>query len=432
MVSLQSTADLLPSASAADIVVSDRYQDTKYRVFNLVLEGLETRRISAELISRGALQDEIGRCLDKVEGHSSIPLNQAERNKLVEDVINEIVGLGPLEALLADASVDDIIVNGPHAVYVERAGQLSQAKSRFRDAAHLMNIIQRIVSRVGRRVDEACPFVDARLRDGSRVNIIIPPLALDGPLVSIRKIRQQPLTREDLLKNGALSEPMLAFLETAVRARLNILICGGTGSGKTTFLNMLSGFIDKTERLVTIEDAAELRLYQPHVARLETRPPNAEGSREVTARDLMRNALRMRPDRIILGEVRSTEAVDMLQAMSTGHDGSMATMHANGTRDALHRLEMLLGIGGLTSDMASIRRYIAGSIQLIVQLQRMSQGVRRVVSIAQLVGLEKDDYRLNEVFRYDGSPTRASSGNPFEHLPIPPATAPETALQAAS
>jgi pilus assembly protein CpaF len=400
MVPTRSARDAMPDADLADIVISDRYQETKHRVFNLVLERLEAKQVGAEIMRRSALQEEIARALGEVDVAQAIQLNSIERGRLVEDVLSEILGLGPLEPLLGDETVDDIIVNGPHTLYVERGGRLSQVKSRFRDAAHLMNIIQRIVSPIGRRVDEACPFVDARLRDGSRVNIIIPPLALDGPLVSIRKLRRTALGEADLLRNHSLDAAMLDFLARAVRARLNILVCGGTGSGKTTFLNILSGFIDKAERLVTIEDAAELRLHQPHVARLESRPPNAEGSREITARDLMRNALRMRPDRIILGEVRGAEAVDMLQAMSTGHDGSMATMHANGTRDALDRLEMLLGIGGLGADIQSIRRYIARSLQLLVQVQRMSEGRRRVVSIAELAGLAGDDYRLCELFRF--------------------------------
>lgn len=385
-------------ADITDIVISDRYQEAKHRVFNLVLERLETRQIIGEMLRRSAVQEEISRVLAEVDAARSISLNFVERSQLIQDVASEILGLGPLEPLLADTTVDDIIVNGPQTIYVERSGRLMQVKSRFRDVAHLMNIIQRIVSPIGRRIDEACPFVDARLRDGSRINIVIPPLALDGPLLSIRKIRHTALSEADLLRIGSLSEPMLDFLARAVRSRLNILVCGGTGSGKTTFLNILSAFIEKTERLVTIEDAAELRLHQPHVARLETRPPNAEGSREITARDLLRNALRMRPDRIILGEVRGGEAVDMLQAMSTGHDGSMATMHANGTRDALDRLEMLLGIGGLNADIRSIRRYVARSVQLIVQLQRMSEGRRRVVSIAELIGLSGDDYHIAELF----------------------------------
>lgn len=387
-------------ADIADIVISDRYQEAKHRVFNLVLERLETRQIIGETMRRSAVQEEISRVLAEVDAARSISLNFVERSQLIQDVASEILGLGPLEPLLADTTVDDIIVNGPQTIYVERSGRLMQVKSRFRDIAHLMNIIQRIVSPIGRRIDEACPFVDARLRDGSRINIVIPPLALDGPLLSIRKIRHTALNEADLLRIGSLSEPMLDFLARAVRSRLNILVCGGTGSGKTTFLNILSAFIEKTERLVTIEDAAELRLHQPHVARLETRPPNAEGSREITARDLLRNALRMRPDRIILGEVRGGEAVDMLQAMSTGHDGSMATMHANGTRDALDRLEMLLGIGGLNADIRSIRRYVSRSVQLIVQLQRMSEGRRRVVSIAELIDLSGEDYHIVELFRF--------------------------------
>jgi pilus assembly protein CpaF len=337
-------------------------------------------------------------------------MNAGERAMLAEDVQNEIGGLGPLEPLLADPAVDDVVVNGARRVYVERAGLLSPAPVRFRDDAHLMAVIQRIVSPIGRRVDEATPYVDARLADGSRVNIVIPPVALDGPLLSIRKFRRTPMSAEDYVRSGALTDEMLGFLRDAVRSRLNIVICGGTGSGKTTLLNMLSGFIPDTERLVTIEDAAELQLRQSHVARMETRPATLEGGREISARDLTRNALRMRPDRIILGEVRGAEAVEMLQAMSTGHDGSMATIHANSNRDVFSRLEMLLGFGGLNGDAGSIRRYLARSIQLLIQVQRLENGRRRIVSIAEVTGVEGESYSLNELYAFEEDPPLSGQG----------------------
>jgi len=274
----------------------------------------------------------------------------------------------------------------------------------------MMTIIQRIVSPIGRRVDESSPYVDARLADGSRVNIVIPPVAIDGPLISIRKVKRHPLRAADYIRNGSLTQEMLGFLSTIIRSRLNTLICGGTGSGKTTLLNMLSGFIPEHERLVTIEDTAELQIRQSHVARLETRPASVDGARAVTARDLMSNALRMRPDRIILGEVRGGEAVEMLQAMNTGHDGSMSTIHANSARDALGRIEMLLGFGGLNADLRSLRRYIAASIQVIVQAQRMANGKRRVTTIAELVGLEGDSYMLNTLYQFEERPPLSGHG----------------------
>ncbi|MGK9233426.1 CpaF family protein [Inquilinus limosus] len=356
------------------------------------------------------VRDGIEQAITRFAAKEGLALNAAERALLAAEVQNEVVGLGPLEPLLKDPSIDDVIVNGPYRIYVERGGQLSAVPVRFRDNAHLMNIIQRIVSPIGRRVDEATPYVDARLPDGSRVNIVIPPIALDGPMVSIRKFRVQAMGAQDYVRLGSMSQEMLGFLAAAVRSRLNILICGGTGSGKTTLLNMLSGYIDEKERLITIEDAAELKLRQSHVVRLETRPPNLDGSREVTARDLVRNALRMRPDRIILGEVRGAEAVEMLQAMSTGHDGSMATMHANSSRDAFGRLEMLLGFGGLNGDPKTLRRYIANSIQIIVQVNRMANGKRRVTSVSELTGLEGESYSLNQLFTFEEQPPLSGLG----------------------
>lgn len=399
-----------PESAAAQLRVTDGYQRTKFAIFNLVLEQLEALGITAETASPAMVRDGIEQAITRFAAKEGLALNAAERALLAAEVQNEVVGLGPLEPLLKDPSIDDVIVNGPYRIYVERGGQLSAVPVRFRDNAHLMNIIQRIVSPIGRRVDEATPYVDARLPDGSRVNIVIPPIALDGPMVSIRKFRVQAMGAQDYVRLGSMSQEMLGFLAAAVRSRLNILICGGTGSGKTTLLNMLSGYIDEKERLITIEDAAELKLRQSHVVRLETRPPNLDGSREVTARDLVRNALRMRPDRIILGEVRGAEAVEMLQAMSTGHDGSMATMHANSSRDAFGRLEMLLGFGGLNDDPKTLRRYIANSIQIIVQVNRMANGKRRVTSVSELTGLEGESYSLNQLFTFEEQPPLSGLG----------------------
>ncbi|WP_395677153.1 CpaF family protein [Inquilinus sp.] len=396
--------------AAAELRTTDGYQRTKFAIFNLVLEQLEALGITAETAPASMIRDGIEQAITRFAAKEGLALNAAERSLLAAEVQNEVVGLGPLEPLLKDPSIDDIIVNGPFRIYVERSGQLSPVPARFRDAAHLMNIIQRIVSPIGRRVDEATPYVDARLSDGSRVNVVIPPIALDGPMVSIRKFRNQAMGAQDYVRLGSMSQEMLGFLSTAVRSRLNILICGGTGSGKTTLLNMLSGYIEERERLITIEDAAELQLRQSHVVRLETRPPNLDGSREVTARDLVRNALRMRPDRIILGEVRGAEAVEMLQAMSTGHDGSMATMHANSSRDAFGRLEMLLGFGGLNGDPKTLRRYIANSIQIIVQVNRMANGKRRITSVAELTGLEGENYSLNQIFAFEEQPPLSGLG----------------------
>lgn len=390
--------------------MSDSYQAVKAITCQHVIDQLEAQGITAEALDQRALRQEIEQVISSRSRRGQLALNSAERLLLIEDVEDEVIGLGPLAPLLRDPGIDDIIVNGPHMIYVERAGLLEHVETRFRDDAHLMNIIQRIVGPIGRRVDEATPFVDARLADGSRVNIVIPPIALDGPMVSIRKFRLQTLGVEDCVDTGVMSAAMAAYLASAVRSRLNILICGGTGAGKSTLLNVLSGCITNGERLVTIEDAAELQLRQNHVVRLETRPPNVDGGREVSARDLLRNALRMRPDRIILGEVRGIEAVEMLQAMSTGHDGSMATLHGNSPRDALARLEMLLGFAGQQSDIRAIRRFVANSVHVIVNIQRLSSGARRVTSVAEVTGVEGDAYSLNELFRFEEQPPMSGEG----------------------
>ncbi|MDE2625259.1 MAG: CpaF family protein [Betaproteobacteria bacterium] len=327
-------------------------------------------------------------------------INAAEHRQLVEDIQHEMLGLGPLEPLLQDPAVSDILVNGPDQIYVERSGCLSLENRKFEDAAHLVRTIERMVSRVGRRIDESSPMVDARLADGSRVNVIIPPLALDGPMLSIRRFAPIPLTLERLTCEGSLTQEMGERLQRYVEARLNILISGGTGSGKTTLLNVLSGFIAPRERLITIEDAAELRLRQSHVVRLETRPANLEGQGEITARQLVRNALRMRPDRLIVGEVRGAEAVDMLQAMNTGHDGSLTTLHANSPADALVRLENMvaLGHGGLSE--ANIRAQISSALQVIVQTARLPDGSRRITAIAELCGRRGAGFRIRPQFRF--------------------------------
>nr|WP_241527294.1 CpaF family protein [Sphingomonas turrisvirgatae] len=409
-----SSIGTLPDAAAA-FGLSDAYQATKFTIFAQVLELLDLRNIAADASSARAVRTTIEEGIQRQALREGLALNSAERVWLADDIYHEITGLGPLDPLLADPSIDDIIVNGARHVFVERAGQLEIAPARFRDDAHLMTIIQRIVSAIGRRVDEASPFVDARLADGSRVNVIVPPIALDGPMLSIRKFKPEPMTGQEYVRTGAMDDAMLAFLANAVESRLNILICGGTGSGKTTLLNTLSGYIGERERLITIEDAAELRLRQSHVVRLETRPPTLDGAREVPARDLLRNALRMRPDRIILGEVRGTEAVEMLQAMSTGHAGSMATVHANSDREALSRIEMLLNFGGLQTDLKTLRRYIASSIELIVHIQRMGDGRRRIHSIAEVMGLEGDTFVLNQLYRFvPVSPMSGEGG--FEQL----------------
>ena len=384
-----------------DIGVSDRYQHIKFRVFELTLEYLEQQGVQGENMSRAALQDEIARAVSVVPMSQGLSLNLRERAQLIEDVQDEIVGLGPLQPLLNDTTVDDIIVNGPATIFVERFGELEPVKTRFRDTTHLMNIIQRIVGPIGRRVDEGTPYVDGRLADGSRVNVIIPPIALNGPILSIRKFKRTPITCDDLLRLGALTPQMLEFLANAVRSKRNILICGGTGTGKTTLLNVLSSYIGHKERLVTIEDAAELQLQQSHVVRLETRPASVDGASEVNSRDLLRNVLRMRPDRIILGEVRSSEAIEMLQAMGTGHDGSMATIHANGPRDALERLEMLIGLHGFGSELQAVRRFIASANDLVVHVQRQSGGGRRISSISEVVGMEGPTYSMRQIFSDD-------------------------------
>ncbi|MBL8659223.1 MAG: CpaF family protein [Rhodospirillales bacterium] len=347
------------------------------------------------------LASQISEVVGEILGEEKIQLNGSEQRDLVTTLLNDLLGLGPLEVLLADEKVTDIMVNGPKQVYVERGGKLTLTDVSFRDDAHVMNIATRIVSRIGRRVDESSPLVDARLQDGSRVNIIIPPLALDGPTISIRKFAKQKITLEKMESTGNVSGPMATVLKIAARCRLNIVISGGTGSGKTTLLNAMSRMIDNGERIVTIEDAAELQLQQPHVVRLETRAPNLEGNGEITQRDLVKNALRMRPDRIILGEIRAGEALDMLQAMNTGHDGSMCTLHANRPREALTRLENMVAMTGVKLPHEAVRAQIAGAVNMIVQIARMRDGVRRITHVTEVVGMEGEVVTTQDLFTYD-------------------------------
>ncbi|MXP48321.1 CpaF family protein [Altererythrobacter luteolus] len=328
------------------------------------------------------------------------PLNREERANLVREVLDELLGLGPIEPLLKDETITDILVNGAQTVFVERNGVLEAVDTRFQDEKHLLRIIQKIVSAVGRRIDESSPFVDARLADGSRVNAIIKPLALDGSLLSIRKFAKIPISIQKMIDIGSVPEQMASVLEAVVASRRNVLISGGTGSGKTTMLNAMSSYIDERERIVTIEDSAELQLQQAHVARLETRPPNIEGKGEVTQRDLVKNALRMRPDRIIVGEVRAGEAFDMLQAMNTGHDGSMTTVHANTARDALSRVEQMIGMSGIDITPRSARNQIASAIHVVLQVGRLSDGRRKVMSVSELTGMEGETITMQEIFRF--------------------------------
>lgn len=353
-----------------------------------------------ESMSRAQVEAEVGEIVHEQLALQKHALNLEERRRLVSDILDELLGLGPLEPLLKDQSVTDILVNGHKLVFVERGGRLVETATRFKDEKHLLRIIQKIVGAVGRRVDEASPFVDARLADGSRINAIVPPLAVDGSLLSIRKFAKVPISMARLTELGSVPAPMAQLLSAVVAARRNILISGGTGSGKTTLLNAMSASIDEHERIVTIEDSAELQLQQRHVARLETRPANIEGKGEVTQRDLVKNALRMRPDRIIVGEVRAGEAFDMLQAMNTGHDGSMTTVHANTPRDALSRVEQMIGMSGIDISPRSARAQIASALNVIVQVGRLSDGRRRLMSISEITGMEGEVITMQEIFRF--------------------------------
>ena len=344
---------------------------------------------------------EVERLISDLATERRVQLNGREQRNLATELVDDMLGLGPLEPLLLDESINDIMVNGPDHTFVERGGKLVQVPVRFRDWTHLTNICQRIAASVGRRVDEASPMCDARLKDGSRVNIILPPLAIDGPSLSIRKFSKKPIDFEKLIGYGSLTPPIARVLEIAARCRLNIIVSGGTGSGKTTMMNAMSRFIDPAERIVTVEDAAELQLQQPHVVRLETRPASLEGKGEVNARDLVRNALRMRPDRIIIGEVRGAEAFDMLQAMNTGHDGSMSTIHANNTRDALARIENMVQMSSMGLSPKAIRTQVVAAVNLIVQVERQRDGGRRVTQVTEIAGIEGETQLLNDIFKFE-------------------------------
>ncbi|MDE1882549.1 MAG: CpaF family protein [Rhodospirillales bacterium] len=366
---------------------------------NLCLARMDATAVAALPPER--LLIEVERLISDLATDKRVQLNGREQRALATELVDDMLGLGPLEPLLLDETINDIMVNGPDHVFIERSGKLHQVPVRFRDWTHLTNICQRIAASIGRRVDESSPMCDARLKDGSRVNIVLPPLAIDGPSISIRKFSKKPIDFKKLIEFGAMTPPIARVLEIAARCRLNIIVSGGTGSGKTTMMNALSRFIDATERIVTVEDAAELQLQQPHVVRLETRPPSLEGKGEVTARDLVRNALRMRPDRIIIGETRGAEAFDMLQAMNTGHDGSMSTIHANNTRDALSRIENMVQMSSMGLTPRAIRQQVCAAVNLIIQVERQRDGGRRVVQVTEIAGIEGETQLLNDIFKLE-------------------------------
>jgi pilus assembly protein CpaF len=356
------------------------------------------------------LRPELKNLTEELMVKHKMALNETERQTVIQAIQDEMLGLGPIEPLLADPTVSDILVNGPHQVYAERHGKIVTTNIQFEDDAHLLRVIDRIVSRIGRRVDEMSPMVDARLPDGSRVNAVIAPLALDGPLLSIRRFSVIPFTMLDLIRRGTLTEGMAEFLQGLVKAKLNMLVSGGTGSGKTTLLNVMSASIPADERIITIEDAAELQLQQPHVIRMESRPPNIEGKGEITQRDLLRNSLRMRPDRIIMGEVRGAEVLDMLQAMNTGHDGSMTTIHANSARDALTRLEHMLGIAGLKAESKAMRQQLSAAFSVVIQVSRLSDGQRKITSIQEVTGIEGEVITMQEIFKFEQTGLNPTGG----------------------
>jgi pilus assembly protein CpaF len=378
--------------------MADGFQQLKLAVHNRLFETLDVSRL--ESLEQNMASTKVTQAITEILNEEGRLLTDTDRARLVEEIKNELLGLGPLEPLLWDDDVSDILVNGPNQVYVERQGKLYLTDVRFNDDQHLMLIIDRIVSQVGRRVDEASPMVDARLADGSRINAIIPPLALDGPSLSIRRFGKKRYTVDDLIDKETVTADMVEFMQAIVKARLNVLVCGGTGSGKTTMLNCMSSFIPSDERIVTIEDSAELLLQQPHVVRLETRPPNVEGKGEVTQRELVKNCLRMRPDRIIVGEVRGGEVFDMLQAMSTGHDGSIATVHANTPRDAIQRLEMMMLLSGASIPQRAMRQQIASALNLVVHVSRLADGSRKMMKISEITGMEGDMVMMQDLFEF--------------------------------
>jgi len=385
-----------PARKRDDIAEGSRR--LKIRVHNRLLETLDVSKLDA--LEPAMVSGKVTSAINETLNEEGRLLTDIDRARLISEIKNELLGLGPLEPLLHDDDITDIMVNGHSQVYVEKFGKLHRTDVTFQDDQHLMLIIDRIVSQVGRRVDESSPMVDARLRDGSRINAVIPPLALDGPALSIRRFGKRRYDIEALVDKGSLTREMVDFLRAIVRARLNVIVCGGTGSGKTTMLNCLSGFIPEDERIVTIEDSAELSLQQPHVVRLETRPPNLERKGEVTQRDLVKNCLRMRPDRIIVGEVRSSEVYDMLQAMSTGHDGSIATIHANSPRESIGRLEMMMLLGGFSIPQRAMRQQIASAVNMVVHVSRLSDGTRKVMKISEISGMEGDTIMMQDLFEF--------------------------------
>ena len=382
------------------------FQEMKAGLHRTIIARLDLAKLS--LLPADRVHAEVSRLAESLLMAENVPLSTAERDRLVNEVQHELFGLGPLEPLLADPTVSDILVNSYSNIYIERRGKLEKTNISFKDDEHLMRVIERIVSTVGRRIDEAQPMVDARLLDGSRVNAIIPPLAIDGPVLSIRRFGADPLKMPALIENGALTREVAILFEMCVRARLNIVISGGTGAGKTTLLNAMSAYIPVDERIVTIEDSAELQMQQPHVVRLETRPSNIEGKGEVSQRDLVKNALRMRPDRIVIGEVRGGEAIDMLQAMNTGHDGSLTTIHANSPRDALARLETMIQMTGMRLSDRAMRQQVASAINMVIQVARLTDGTRRVVSISEITGMEGETVTMQEIFQFERTGTDAS------------------------
>jgi len=381
------------------VSIQQAFQEMKSRLHRAIINRMDLTKLGQ--LDPEQLRVEVSRLAESLLAVEKTPLSTSDRERLVEEVRHELFGLGPLEPLLADQTISDILVNSPHNIYIERRGKLERTDVAFKDDEHLMRVIERIVSSVGRRIDESSPMVDARLQDGSRVNAIIPPLALDGPVLSIRRFGTEPLRMNKLIEIGALTTDIAEMFEMCVKARLNVLISGGTGAGKTTLLNALSAYIPEDERIVTIEDSAELQLQQPHVVRLETRPANIEGRGEVSQRDLVKNALRMRPDRIVIGEVRGGEAIDMLQAMNTGHDGSLTTVHANTPRDAIARLETMIQMTGMRLSDRAMRQQIASALDLVIQAARLSDGTRRITAISEITGMEGDTITMQEIFQFE-------------------------------
>jgi pilus assembly protein CpaF len=404
----KSTPDNKPDTShdiesPASGPVSADYQDIKSRVHNRLFDFIDFSKLGG--VTEDRIASDIATLARRILAEEKVPFTHEERERIIEEVQHEVFGLGPLEPLLKDPTISDILVNGPHNVYVERFGKLERAIAQFKDSEHLMRILEKILAAVGRRIDELTPFADARLADGSRVHAIIPPLALDGPIISVRRFATDPLTHHDLIELGTLTSDCATILQGIVRSRLNIVISGGTGSGKTTLLNVLSGFIPSTERIITVEDSAELQLKQDHIVRLETRPPNVENRGKVSQRDLVINSLRMRPDRIIVGEVRGEEALDMLQAMNTGHDGSLTTIHANSAHDAMTRIETMVAMSGLDIPRRAVQHQICSAIDIVIQLSRFSDGTRRLLSLMEVTGLGDGVVEMNEIFRFENRGT---------------------------